>query len=67
MISPRIIKHNINIIKFHPFEQNPAAFIFYTNRIITLPVTEQGTRQEWNAILSMAKNNGLEVEHIDAL
>ena len=41
----------------YPFEQKLATFIFYINRMITLPVTEQAKQQEWNTILTVAKNN----------
>jgi len=40
-------------------EQKLAAYSFYINRVITLPITEQAKQQKWNTILSLAKNNRL--------
>ena len=48
---------NIYFTVNHPFEQILAAFIFYINRMITVPITEQAKQQKWNTILTIAKNN----------
>jgi hypothetical protein len=32
--------------------------------MITLPITEQAKKQEWNIILTVAKNNGLSLQII---
>ena len=37
------------------------------NRMITLPVTEQAKQQEWNFILTLAKNNGSPLQIIHKL
>jgi len=51
----------------HPFEQKLTAFIFYINSMITLPITEQAKQQEWNTILTIAKNNGFPLHIIHNL
>jgi hypothetical protein len=48
----------IHFTSNHPFKQKFAAFVFYINRMITLPITEQAKLQELNTILKMTKNNG---------
>jgi len=47
----------------HPYNHKVAAFIFYINRMISMPITRQATNQEWHKILTMARNNGFP-EHI---
>jgi len=47
----------------HPHNHKLAAFIFYINRMISMPITCQATNQEWHKILTMARNNGF-AEHI---
>ena len=47
----------IHFTSSHPFEQKLAAFIFYVNRMLTLPITEQAKQQEWNTIFIIATNN----------
>ena len=51
----------------HPFEQKLAAFNFYINRMITLPIAEQTKQQEWRTILTVAKNNGFTLHIIHNL
>jgi hypothetical protein len=41
-----------------PYEHKLAAFNYYINRMLTLPITKQFQRQERNAILTIAHNNG---------
>jgi len=47
----------------HLHNHKLAAFIFYINRMISMPITCQATNQEWHKILTMATNNGFP-EHI---
>ena len=42
----------------HPYEQKMSAFIYYINRLITLPITEESKQSEWETILAIARNNG---------
>jgi hypothetical protein len=42
----------------HPYIHKLAAFIFYINRMITIPITHHASSQEWHKILKMAQNNG---------
>jgi hypothetical protein len=39
----------------YPYEHKLAAFNYYINRMLTLPITKQ---QEWKTILTIARNNG---------
>jgi hypothetical protein len=48
----------------HPLEHKLAAFSFYINRILTLPVTKQTKQQEWKIILAIAQNNGFPLQII---
>jgi len=47
----------------HPHNHKLAAFIFYINRMISMPITCQAIIQEWHKILTIARNNGFP-EHI---
>jgi len=51
----------------HPIEQKMAAFRYYINRLLTLPLTQEGKNKEWAEILNMAKSNGLPEEKITKL
>jgi hypothetical protein len=42
----------------HPYDHKIAAFKYYINRMITMPITEKATKQEWEKILQTAHNNG---------
>jgi len=44
----------------HPHDHKLAAFRYYINRMITLPITEQARKQEWRniIIIIIAHNNG---------
>ena len=48
----------------HPMEQKTAAFRYYINRLISLPLTQKGKSKEWTNILNMAKKNGFSTEKI---
>jgi hypothetical protein len=47
----------------HPHSHKLAAFIFYINRMISMPITSQAIDREWDKILAMSRNNGFP-EHI---
>ena len=51
----------------HPTEQKMAAFWYYINRLITLPLTQKGKDIEWATILNLAKHNGFPIEKITRL
>ena len=57
----------IHFTSNHPLEHKFAAYNFYINRKITLPITEQAKQQEWNIILTVAKNNGFPIQIIHKL
>jgi len=48
----------------HPMEQKTAAFRYYVNRLISLPLKQREKSKERNSILNMAKNNGFSAEQI---
>jgi hypothetical protein len=45
----------IHFTSINPLEHKPAAYNFYINRMIALPITEKAKQQEWNTILTVAK------------
>jgi hypothetical protein len=51
----------------HPIEQKMAAFRYYINRLLTLPLTQEGKNKEWAEILYMAKSNGFPEDKITKL
>jgi hypothetical protein len=48
----------------HPQDHKQAAFTFYINRMLTLPVTDQAKRKELEKILNIAKKNGFPINII---
>jgi len=42
----------------HPVEHKIAAFNFYINRMLTLPITKQAKQQECKIVLAIVQNNG---------
>ena len=48
----------------HPQDHKLAAFMFYINRMLTLPITEQAKKQEWEKILTIAPKNGFPIDTI---
>jgi len=48
------IQHTSN----HPQDHKVAAFTYYINRMITLPITEKAKKHEWKNILTIAQKNG---------
>ena len=51
----------------HPWEHKKAAYTYYINRALTLPITEQARVQEWLNISSMAKTNGFPKKFIQEM
>jgi len=51
----------------HHLEHKLAAFDFYINRLLTLPITKQAKRQELKIILAIAQNNGFPLHIIQNL
>jgi len=37
-----------------PFEHKMSAFLYYINRLTTLPITEKSKQKEWGTILTIA-------------
>jgi len=50
-----------------PHEHKIAAFRYYINRMITLPIKEKSKKEEWKTILAIAKNNGYPIHIINNL
>ena len=44
-----------------------AAFKYYINRLLTLPLTQEGRNEEWATIINIAKNNGFPIGKITRL
>ena len=55
---PTYIDITIHFSSNHPYGHKLAAFNYYINRMLILPISEQVRKQEWNRILTMAHNNG---------
>jgi hypothetical protein len=51
----------------HALEHKLAAFNFYINRILTLPIKKEAKQQEWKIILEIAQNNGFPLHIIHNL
>ena len=54
------IQHTSN----HPRDHKLAAFMYYINRMITLPITEKAKKHEWKNILTIAQKNGFPINII---
>ena len=54
------IQHTSN----HPRDHKLAAFTYYINRMITLPITEKAKKHEWKNILNIAQKNGFPINII---
>jgi len=37
----------IHLTSNHPFEHKISAFLYYINRLITIPITEKSKQKEW--------------------
>jgi hypothetical protein len=51
----------------HPLEHKKAAYHYYINCMITLPITKQSKQKEWETIVSIARNNGYPITEIQNL
>jgi len=51
----------------HPYDHKLAAFKYYINRKVTLPITEQAAKQEWEKIIAIAHNNGFPEQTVQKL
>ena len=47
----------IHFTSNNPLKQKLSAYIFYVNRLLFTPITDQPRQQEWNTIRIIAKNN----------
>jgi hypothetical protein len=54
------IQHTSN----HPRDHRLAAFTYYINRMVTLPITEKAKKHEWKKILNIAQKNGFPINII---
>ena len=57
----------IHFTSNHPFEQKLAAFVFYINRMFTLPIIVQDKQREWNTVITIARNNGFPLHIVSNL
>jgi hypothetical protein len=64
---PTHIDVTIQFSSKHPLKNKLAAFNFYINRMLTLPVTKQAKQLEWKIILVVAQNNGFPLRIIHNL
>jgi hypothetical protein len=51
----------------HPLEHKLAAYNFYINRTLSVPITDQARQHEWNTICTIARNNGFPIRTIHNL
>jgi hypothetical protein len=66
-IKPPETDTTVHFTSSNPLEHKRAAYNFYMNRMITLAITEQTKQEEWNTILTVAKNNGFPLKIIRKL
>jgi hypothetical protein len=64
---PTYMDITIHFSSNHPYNYKLAAFKYYINRMITMPITEQAVKQEWNKIIIMARNNGFPEQTVHKL
>jgi len=64
---PKLTDVTTQLSPNHPVEHKLAAFYFYINRMLTLPITKQAKQQEWKIILAIAQNNGFPLHIIHKL
>jgi len=55
---PTYIDITIHFSSNHPYGHKMATFHYYINRMLIMPISVQGRKQEWNRILTMDRNNG---------
>jgi len=64
---PTHIDITIHFSSNHPYDHKLAGFNYFINGMITMPITEQAAKQEWNKIITMAQNNGFPIHLIHSL
>jgi len=47
----------IHYLSNHPFKQKIAAYRYYIQRMLTLPISQIGINKKWTIICAMAKSN----------
>ena len=57
----------IHLTSNHPLEHKISAFLYYINRLTTLPITEGSKQKEWETVLTIARKNGYPVSMINNL
>jgi len=57
----------IHFTSNHPLGHKLAAYNFYINRMLTIPITERARQQEWNTIHTIPRNNGFPLQIIHNL
>jgi hypothetical protein len=65
--NPTSTDTTIHFSSNHPYEHKVAAFNYYVNRMLTLPITKQSKQQEWKTILTTVRNNGFPTHTIHNL
>ena len=55
---PMYIDITIHFSSNHTYGHKFAPFNYYINRMLIMPISEQVRKQQWNKILTMARNNG---------
>ena len=62
---PTYIDITIHFSSNHPYGHKLAAFHYYINRMLirVMPIAVQDRKQEWNRILTMARNSGFPTQH----
>ena len=64
---PTQTDNTIHFTSNHPLQHKLAAYIFYINRLLSTPITEQARQQEWNTICTVAINSGFPLQLIHDL
>ena len=64
---PTTMDTTINYVSNHPMEHKLAAYRYYINGMITLPLNEENQNKEWNIILNIARNNNFPYKRINEL
>jgi hypothetical protein len=64
---PTYIDTAIHFMSNHPYPHKMASFYFYINRMTNILCSEQAIKQEWDRIITTARNNGFPVHLIHRL
>jgi hypothetical protein len=64
---PTTMDTTINYISNHPMEHILAAYRYYINGMITLPLNKENRNKEWKIILNIAHNNNFPYKRINEL